>query len=343
MGTYTNVVIGCIATRMHRLCHSLHRSVILFSNSQKAFTGKAGFMAMCLSLLLLGACNNSQTPQPFTDSAGVGTIHISVDESFKPAIEQQIKLYEDTYPKAHIIAHYKPEVECFKDLQSDSTRMVIVARNLTSQERDYYNNKLNFPVQDGTTAYDAVAVIINNEAKDSVYAIQKLKDILSGKLNVPAIMDGKNATSTVRYLQDTLLKGQPFGANVVGAGSSKEVVAAIMKDKNAIGFVGLSWVGNPTEPEQQQYFQHIRYALVECLICDEKGVYAKPSQATITYLQYPLARPLHYIVKENAARLGTSFKNFMNSERGQLIFRRAFMAPAKMDFRIRGSNIKDGN
>jgi phosphate transport system substrate-binding protein len=38
-------------------------------------------------------------------------------------------------------------------------------------------------------------------------------------------------------------------------------------------------------------------------------------------------------MKENYLGLGTGFKNFMMLERGQLIFRRAFLAPAKMDFK----------
>ena len=37
-------------------------------------------------------------------------------------------------------------------------------------------------------------------------------------------MDGKSATSTVRYLKDSVLKGGNFGANVVAANNSKEVI-----------------------------------------------------------------------------------------------------------------------
>lgn len=84
-------------------------------------------------------------------------------------------------------------------------------------------------------------------------------------------------------------------------------------------------------------------ALVECVNCIEKDVFAKPSQATITFGEYPLARPLYYILKENATGLGTGFMNFMSLERGQLIFRRAFLAPAKMGFNQRTGKIKDAD
>jgi phosphate transport system substrate-binding protein len=47
------------------------------------------------------------------------------------------------------------------------------------------------------------------------------------------------------------------------------------------------------------------------------------------------------VLKENWAGLGTGLMNFMSLERGQLIFRRAFLAPAKMDFKVRSGKIKE--
>jgi phosphate transport system substrate-binding protein len=87
--------------------------------------------------------------------------------------------------------------------------------------------------------------------------------------------------------------------------------------------------------------KQITLARLECTLCEEKEVFAKPSQATITYGQYPLARPMYYVLKENWTGLGTGFMNFMSMERGQLIFRRAFLAPAKMNFNIRTGKIKE--
>ncbi len=286
------------------------------------------------------ACKNTSNNKPAnTDTPKSGTIHISVDESFKPVIEEQIKVYQSTYPDAHIIASYKAEIECFKDLESDSTRLIVVARGLTPKEQAYYESQLSFKPQWSEVAYDAVAIIVNSNGKDSVFTMQKVKDILSGKTNTVAIMDGKNATSTVRFLKDSVLLGSEFGKNVVAVNGSEAVVEAVSKTTDAIGFVGLSWVGNNNDPKQEAQLKKIKLALVECVKCDEKGVFAKPSQSTITFAQYPLARPLFYIVKENVTGLGTGFTNFMALERGQLIFRRATLAPSKINFRVRKTNL----
>lgn len=290
---------------------------------------------------LLVACQQQQNNYVITDTPSNGTIHISVDESFQPVIEQQIKVYESSYPDVHIIAKYEPEVDCFKDLIKDSTRMIIVARGLNKQEASFYLNKLGFKPLFGVMAFDAVAVIVNQNNPDSVFTLNDLRDILSGKKNIPVVMDGTNATSTVRYLQDTLLHRAPFGKNVMATGGSDSVVSVIKQMNNAIGFVGISWVGNPNEPKQVANLKKIRLGLIECTACGEKDVFVKPSQASITYGQYPLIRPIYYILKENAVALGTGFKNFMTLERGQLIFRSGGLAPAKMDLVNRKSQIKE--
>ncbi|MFY7899547.1 MAG: substrate-binding domain-containing protein, partial [Chitinophagaceae bacterium] len=204
---------------------------------------------MLLLVVVIVSCNNN-TVKDERDSPKQGTIHISVDETFKPVIEEQIKVYESTFPNAHIIASYKSEADCFRDLQKDSKRLIIVARGLNEQEQTFYEQKLQFRAQFDLIAYDAVAVIINVAADDSVFTIKKLENILSGKINMEAVMDGKNATSTVRYLKDSILKNKPFGANVVAAKNSEDVVKVVSEKKNAIGFVGLNWIGDNYDEKQ---------------------------------------------------------------------------------------------
>jgi phosphate transport system substrate-binding protein len=299
------------------------------------------YFLLLFFIFIIGSCNTTTTNEMNNDTPQSGTIYISVDESFKPVIEQQIKVFQVSYPKAKIVAEYKAEVDCFRDLQEDSTRMIIVARGINEQENHFFKTKLSYTPKQDILAFDAVAVVVNRNAKDSVFTLNQLKEILSGKTNIPVIMDGNNATSTVRFLKDSILKGEPFGKNVVASNGSNAVIEAIAKMPNAIGFVGLSWVGNNDDPKQKEQLNKIKLSLIECVKCEEKGVFAKPSQSTITYGQYPLARPLYYVLKEYSEGLGTGFKNFMTNERGQLIFRRAYLAPAKMNLTIRSSAIKE--
>ncbi len=295
------------------------------------------FLIIVLSVV---SCNANNDETDTRDTPTKGSINISVDESFKPVIEEQLRVHQSSFPKTTIHVSYKSEAECFRDLQKDSTRMIIVAKGLTEKEAEYYKSILSYKPQYGELAYDAVAVIVNKDAKDSIFSFKDMQEILSGKQSLTAVMDGKSATSTVRYLKDSVLKKGEFGKNVVAVNNSQEVIDIVAQRKDVIGFVGLSWIGDSYDPKQVAFLQKIRLSRIECTACLEKNIYAKPSQATITRGEYPLARPLYYILKENTAGLGTGFMNFMSLERGQLIFRRAFLAPAKMAFQKRLSTIK---
>jgi phosphate transport system substrate-binding protein len=294
-------------------------------------------------MMFFVSCSTSGKKEDLRDTPVKGSIQISVDESFKPVIEEQLRVHHASFPNTTIQVKYVPEAACFRDLQSDSTRMIIVARGLDEKETEYYESRLSFRPQFGILAYDAVTVIVNKASTDSVFTIAQLRDILSGKKNITAVMDGKNATSTVRFLQDSVLRGASLGSNVVAAESSEKVIETVSNNPGMIGFVGLSWVGDNYDPKQLAYQKKIRTALIECVKCEEKDLFAKPSQASLTYGEYPLARPLYYILKESSGGLGSGFMNFMSLERGQLIFRRSFLVPAKMGFNIRTSKIKEAD
>jgi len=317
--------------------------IVPFKKNTKSGTMKQNIIWSCLLICLftlLFSCKEKNDKTVY-DSATQGTIYISVDESFKPVISEQIKVYEFSNPDAHIVASYKPEADCFRDLANDSTRMIIVAKGLPEEESKTMTASLGYKPTWDVVAYDAVAMIINNDGQDSVFSMKRLRNLLNGNdTSLQIVVDGNNATSTVRYLLDTVVRGTSFGKNVEAAKNSMGVIDFISKNKNAIGFVGSSWVVNEDDPEVKAYLKNIRFGLLSCDSCGE-GVYAKPSQATIMYGQYPLVRPLYYILKENAAGLGSGFVDFMMIERGQLIFNRSYLVPAKIYFGIRKAIIEN--
>ena len=298
-------------------------------------------IGIAAGIIFLQSCDDSRTAgEQYYDSPKKGRIHISVDESFKPVIEEQIKVYKSAFPDAEIVPEYKSEADCFRDLQTDSTRLIIVARGLNDEEIAFYKNKLGYKPVFDVLAFDAVDLVVNVQSQDSVFTMERIRNLLSGVEKKTVVVDGNNATSEVRYLMDSVLRGAKFGENVTAAKGSKAVLEYIAADKNAVGFIGSSWFGNDQDPEQKAWNSKIKMALVECKNC-EKDIFAKPSQATLSYGQYPLVRPLFYILKENSTSLGTGLINFMSLERGQLIFRRAYLVPAQMYFGVRKGDISE--
>ena len=119
----------------------------------------------------------------------------------------------------------------------------------------------------------------------------------------------------------------------MAARSSEAVLDYVSKTPNAVGFIGVGWIGNPEDTSQLSFLRKIRVAGVEST--DIPDAYVKAYQANIYIKRYPMVRDLVYILKENYKGLGNGFANFMSGEIGQLIFKRAYLAPAQKNFGIR--------
>ena len=312
----------------------------MHSNSYKKLVRVIGVI-LSIVIITVG-CNKKKQPAVF-DTPTTGSINISVDESFKPVIDEQIKVFESSFAGAKINVHYKPEAECLKDLINDSaTKMVIVTRGLNAKEQHYFEDSMNYIPRYDKIATDAIAIVVNANSTDTIFTLKRLQDQLSGKLGdaQQIVFDGLSATSTVRFALDSILKGNFFDTNIVRAvKNSKDVLNYVASDVNAIGLVGISWIGNPEDTAQVNMLKKIKIAYVQCDICGDSP-YVKPNQLSILTKRYPLVRGLFYILKENYSGLGAGFVDFMQFERGQLIFKRAYLG-SKMGFGIRDVKINE--
>jgi phosphate transport system substrate-binding protein len=302
-----------------------------------------GFFIAILMTAAGSSCKEKATRKGPTDSPKQGTIYISVDESFRPVMEEQIAMYEATYPGTKIIASYKPEAECIKDFFRDTlNRMVIITRGLTDKEDHFMQDSLGYLPPWHEVASDAIAIVINKNSTDTVFSVQRLQQQLLGKINREQniVFDGLSATSTARFITDSILKGKEFDTSVVKAAkTSKEVLDYIAGHENAVGFVGINWVGNPEDTAQVNMLKKVKIAYVQCDACSDSP-YVLPSQESILNRRYPLVRGLYYVVKENYLGLGTGFAGFLRYERGQLIFRRAYLGPV-MSFGVRDVKLNE--
>ncbi|MGC4037390.1 MAG: substrate-binding domain-containing protein [Chitinophagaceae bacterium] len=297
------------------------------------------FYSIILFVVISGC--SSRSDRKNQDTHTEGTINISSDETFKPVIDSQVKVFEALNPDAHIIVHYKPESDCFRDFGIDSIRMVIVTRKVTKQEDDFLADSMKVAAEQMIIARDAIAVILNKDAKDSLFTIEELKQILTGKFskNLIPVFDGLKATSTVRYIVDSLLKGDTLSPKTVAGKTSEEVLDYVSKTPDAVGFIGVNWIGNPEDSTQQSFLTKVKIASLEA--SGEKGTYLIPVPATIYTLRYPLVRDLVYVMKERHDGLAHGFANFMSGQKGQLIFKRAYLAPMQKDLRIRSVKLSE--
>jgi len=285
------------------------------------------FCLVCLLTWLPGCKSYKEKEKELPDTPFRGTITISADESFKPVVDELVQVYESNRPGTKINVLYKPEAECFKDFYVDSIRMVIATRRYNADEKDFMVDSLGVSPESLTVARDAVAIIVNPDARDSIFTMTEIRDILTGsfKKNLIPVFDGVKATSTVRFIIDSVLRGDSLTTSAVAARSSQGVIDYVSKNPGVVGFIGISWIGNPEDREQLSFLKKVRVAALESTYSNNG--YVKAYQQNIYTKSYPMVRDLVYTRKENYKGLGYGFAGFMSGEIGQLIFRRAYLVP----------------
>jgi phosphate transport system substrate-binding protein len=286
------------------------------------------FVAACICLT--GCGENPNAPKDTPDS---GTIDISVDETYKPVIEQELHVFDSSNPNAHINVHYKSEAECIKDYLAGKVRLILITRELTEEEKKYCAAKSILP-SSLALARDAVAVIVHPQNADSMLSLAQLRGILTGQYKEPFnVVFDNSGSSTLRFMQDSILKGATLGKNVFAAAGNDSVVNYVAQNPKSIGLVGLNYVSSDSDVHNTGAF--ISKVTVAHIFNDSTREFLQPYQAYIALRSYPLSRNLFYIKNEPHQGLGTGFANFLSRDRGQLIFHHAHLFPLRTSIVIR--------
>ena len=288
-----------------------------------------------LSILLAGCTSYEEQANKLPDTPDRGSIHISADETFKTIVDELVQVYESNHRGTKINVQYKTEADCLRDLLVDSIRMVLVTRRPSNEERVLLADSLRVNARSMVVARDGIAVIVHPNSADTIFSMQEIREILTGryKKKLIPVFDGVKATSTVRFIVDSVLKGETLTPMAMAARSSEGVVDFVSKNKDVIGFVGVGWIGNPEDSMQLSFLKKVKVAHLEST--DLKGSYVKAYQANIYIKRYPMVRDLVYILKERHRGLATGFAHFVSGEIGQIVFRRAYLAPAQKKLSIR--------
>ena len=293
--------------------------------------------------LIITACNRSGK---IDDTPTSGRLKISVDESFAPIIDSHVYTFQKLYKYAKIQASYKPEGEVIKDLLTDSSRLIVISRLLTPNEKQYFE-KIKIIPRVTKVAVDGVALIVNPNNPDTLLTMAQLKEIFSGranswkkinpesKLSELTIVFDNNNSSTARYILDSINQKQPLPPNTFAAKSNPALIDYVAKNPNAIGVLGVNWISDFDDSAAVGFLRKIKVVAVSAknnpASADD---YFQPFQGYLAQGTYPLRRNLYIISREARAGLGTGFASFVAAEKGQRIFLKSGLLPATMPIRL---------
>jgi len=299
--------------------------------------------------LLLFSCQN-KSKYKFTDTYSSGVIPIAVDENFQPIIQEEIDVFEALFPKTGIVPNYTNEVNAINLLLKDSVRLAIATRPLSSNEENYLKSK-KFSPHSYKLATDGIALIINNHNPDSLITLNDIRKILTGEaLNwkeiypksklgkFQVVFDNKNS-STVRYAIDSICNGKPLSNKLNAQNTNLEVIDYVSKTPNAIGIIGVNWLGNHKDTTNLSFKNEIRVMAVSAESEATVANSYRPFQAYLFYGYYPLTRNVYIILNDPRGSLPSGFTSFLTLDRGQRIILKSGLLPATQPVRI--VNIKD--
>lgn len=295
---------------------------------------------ICYLSLGLSSCGTDFN-KPYSDTPTSGKVKIAGDETLEPLLDASADTFMGLYKYADVNSSYKSESACFSDLLNDSVKVILATRKLNAQEEAFFNSKKLFPVTT-RVAIDGLAIIVNRENPDTLLKLSQLKDILTGKtdkwsgisatssLGDLRFVFDNNASSTVRYLSDSLMEGKlQFPSNCFAVQTNAQVIDYVEKNKNSMGVIGVNWISDKDDPKMLSFSKRIKVVWVSS---SETPVYPDdyfgPFQAYLFTGEYPLRREVFMINREGRNGLGTGFVSFVAGEQGQRIVRLSGLLPS---------------
>lgn len=285
------------------------------------------FFLSLIGLFIFQSCG----PTNATYQEEVADIYI--DESFKPLFDTSIPTFESQTRDGSLIPHYVSEFEAIEAFKENKTKTIVISREFTEKETENFRAK-NVEFNSMHLGTDALALIVHPDAKDSMFTVDELKAIFSGKdtlwktsgKKISIVFDQSNS-SNFYYVYNMIDKGT-LNPNMAAVKSNEEVIEVVRQNPNVLGVIGANWINDTRDSTLLKFKDGIK-------VCDiaynEFSEYFQPYPAYIYKDVYPLTRKFYWINKGSRVSINSQFERFMmNPQKGQLIIYKSNLIPAKM-------------
>lgn len=269
-----------------------------------------------LFFTLLISCKKSTH---VVDDPHQGEITMSSDESFRSISEALTERYMALNPKTKINLVIKKEDLGFLDMLDNKVRVIIMSRDLTEQEKQAYQKKIDIKMEPAKFAADAVVFVVPKDSPRENISLDEIKNELnSEQKNI--IFDGTNS-SNLNFVAQKLGK-IPSTLKFSIINGNKNVIKEMGKYPNKVGAVSLNTLSRPYDKESEQ----LRNA-VKILPVVDKHVTFEPNMKNIKAMSYPFTRVLYFLTNEPYYGLGNGFIRFSCQQLGQIVVEKEGLQP----------------
>lgn len=324
------------------------------------------FKIMLSALIVLGAVSCTKVKR---GEYAKGSATIFCDDGFRNILNEEIEVFEFSYPESSIIPFFVSEQDAIDTMMSDGTQAIIVTQELTKEQKDYIKSKFKRVVKTHCIAVDAVALITNKGNRVTSLSMKEIGDILNGRITRWSQLAGNDTTfiklvfdnagsSTVSYMREKFLpEGSKISDNphAYAQKDNAQVFDVVQKDPDALGIISVSWLGDdlslakkvPVEQRNKDYANQndtiatnlttevnvVRVSNpTEANDFDPIGY--KPYQVYINSGEYPLFRKVYMISTDSNSTVLHSFYTFVTGFVGQKIISKTGILPYHMNPRV---------
>ncbi len=274
------------------------------------------------------SCGGSNTGSNWLNE---NDVRVAIDETFAPIMDEEAKAFALNHIEASMKPLYMSEDSALHLLMDDSVQMAIVTRGLTEKEEAYIKGQRRSALQT-VIAKDAFALIVSAGSADTLFTLDDLRGIVSGKITkweqlskstskgeLRLVFD-KSGSSTVRFMRDSLNNGKPLSGNVFAQGSNEAVIEAVKKTPGVVGVIGVDWLRASSDSTLKDFtglgFEVARVSRY----ADERSDFKRPWQYHIATGSYPLVRQVYAICTDPRSKsMLKNFYFFIKGENGQRI------------------------
>jgi ABC-type phosphate transport system substrate-binding protein len=295
-----------------------------------------------ISSIIYQGCDYSKVRSVTT----IGETTIEVDESISPVVKKEADEFMRLNTESKINMNIRTSNEVMADLLNGDIKTVIVSRDFTPAENEHIS-KFNIEVKKHVLAVDAIGVIVNtsNPIRNIDYKELKgifagesenwkdlqgdNKDIYKGKIKV-FIARGNAAIHDI--FKEKVLAGKEYGKYDVPCSTSTQMLEEIKKDKDAVGFITMSWITRFADTLDTAV-KTLRIAEVDSLGRVGEN-YVGLHQAYIANGEYPLAIKIYIFSTDYGMNVSTGLISFMLAYDGQKIVLNSGLVPVTQPVRI---------
>ncbi|WP_284460241.1 substrate-binding domain-containing protein, partial [Chryseobacterium sp.] len=267
-----------------------------------------------LSIMLINCKKEEKSP-----SYNKGDLTIFTDESFQSVTEALADGYMINYPETRIKVATKKEDLGLLDLLNGKAKVIVMSRNLTTEEVKTYEERTDLKFLPSKFAADAVVFVVpKNSPKESISMEEINEGMLSENKNF--IFDGTNS-SNLNFVAEKLKK-QPKDLKFSIIPGNKKIIEELGQYPDKIGVVGLNTFSRPYDKASEKLRE-----MVKVLPVVQKGKQYTPDFEGLRSMEYPFTRVLYFLANEGNFNIANGFMRFSCTHLGQKIVQKEGLQP----------------